>query len=143
MFGGSKKTTDTLDYGKVETIIGEGTEIRGAINSTGVVRVDGFLEGTVEHKGNLIVGPKGRIHANVKSLGLAVAGELRGEIDVEGKLELLPGSRLFGDIRCGHFVVHEGAMFQGHSRMNDGAVQGDSKALPKHDKDANKKNRPT
>lgn len=118
MFGSSKKpTTDSLNYGKVETIIGEGTEIKGTIESSGVVRVDGYLEGTVHHNGDLIVGPKGRLHANVKSKGLAMAGEVKGEIEVEGKLELLPGARLEGDIKCGHLVVHEGAVFQGSSHM--------------------------
>ncbi|MFZ5823766.1 MAG: bactofilin family protein [Bacillota bacterium] len=118
MFGKSKKpTADSLNYGKVETVIGEGTEIKGTIESSGVVRVDGYLEGTVHHNGDLIVGPKGRIVANIKSKGLAMSGEVRGEIDVEGKLELLPGARLHGDVKCGHLVIHEGAVFHGRSNM--------------------------
>jgi cytoskeletal protein CcmA (bactofilin family) len=95
MFGSSRKpTADSLNYGKIETIIGEGTEIKGTIESSGVVRVDGYLEGTVNHSGDLIVGPKGRVIANIKSKGLAMSGEVRGDIQVEGKLELLPGARL-------------------------------------------------
>jgi cytoskeletal protein CcmA (bactofilin family) len=158
LFGSAKKTTDTLGYGKVETIIGEGTEIRGTIQSTGVVRLDGYMEGTVEHKGDLIIGPKGRINATIKTQGLAVAGEVRGDIDVEGKLELLPGARLYGDIRCGHLVVHQGAMFHGHSRMNDEPPKTSTNALltttpqpqsqqpqpqTKGEKDSGKRNRPT
>lgn len=118
VFGSSKKpTADSLNYGKIETVIGEGTEIKGTIESSGVVRVDGYLEGTIHHSGDLIVGPKGRIDANVKSKGLAMAGEVRGQVEVEGKLELLPGARLHGDVKCGHLVVHEGALFQGRSQM--------------------------
>jgi cytoskeletal protein CcmA (bactofilin family) len=118
MFGSSRKpTADSLNYGKIETIIGEGTEIKGTIESSGVVRVDGYLEGTVNHSGDLIVGPKGRVIANIKSKGLAMSGEVRGDIQVEGKLELLPGARLHGDVRCGHLVVHEGALFHGRSNM--------------------------
>ena len=68
MFGSRKKATaDNLSYGKVETLIGEGTQIKGSFQSSGVVRVDGFLEGTIEHDGDLIVGPKGRIQATVKA----------------------------------------------------------------------------
>lgn len=118
MFGSGKKpTADSLNYGKVETVIGEGTEIKGTIESSGVVRVDGYLEGSITHNGDLIVGPKGRIVANVKAKGLAMSGQVKGDIQVEGKLELLPGARLEGDIRCGHLVVHEGALFQGRSNM--------------------------
>jgi len=127
VFGSSKKpTADSLNYGKVETIIGEGTEIKGTIESAGVVRIDGFLEGTIVHSGDLIVGPKGRLVANIRSKGLAMSGEVRGDVQVEGKLELLPGARLHGDVRCGHLVVHEGAFFQGRSNM--GTEESNSRA---------------
>ncbi|MFZ5816192.1 MAG: bactofilin family protein [Bacillota bacterium] len=134
MFGSSKKpTADSLNYGKIETVIGEGTEIKGTIESSGVVRVDGYLEGTVIHNGDLVVGPKGRIVANVKSKGLAMSGEVRGDIEVEGKLELLPGARLHGDVKCGHLVVHEGAVFQGRSNMNTGTEAPARKIAAAHD----------
>lgn len=118
MFGNSKKATDSLAYGKVQTIIGEGTEIKGEIQSSGVVRIDGALEGSITHAGELIIGPKGRLTATVRATALAMSGEIRGDVDIEGKLELLSGSRLYGDIRCGHLVVHEGAMFHGRSFMS-------------------------
>lgn len=117
MFSSNKKTVDSLSYDKIQTIIGEGTEIKGNIQSNGVVRIDGTLEGTIHHNGDLLVGPKGRVVAEIRTKGLSIAGEVRGELHVEGKLELLPGARVFGDIRCGHFVVHEGAMFHGRSMM--------------------------
>lgn len=117
MFGSGKKTVDSLNYDKIQTMIGEGTEIKGNLQSNGVVRIDGLLEGSIHHNGDMLVGPKGRVMAEIHSKGLSIAGEVRGEVHVEGKLELLPGSRLFGDIRCGHFVVHEGAMFHGRSMM--------------------------
>lgn len=117
VFGTAKKTADSLGYDKVQTIIGEGTEIKGTIQATGVIRIDGILEGSIVHNGDLIIGPKGRVTADIRSKGLAVAGEVRGNVETDDKLELLPGARLYGDIRCGHLVVHEGAMFHGRSLM--------------------------
>jgi cytoskeletal protein CcmA (bactofilin family) len=119
VFGTAKKTADSLGYDKVQTIIGEGTEIKGTIQATGVIRIDGTLEGSIIHQGDLIVGPKGRVTADIRSKGLAVAGEVRGNVEADEKLELLPGARLYGDIRCGHLVVHEGAMFHGRSLMSN------------------------
>lgn len=118
MFRSRKPTADGLAYGKVETLIGEGTQIKGSFQSSGVVRVDGFLEGSIDHSGELIIGPKGRVQATVKAKGLAMAGEIRGDVEVEGKLELLPGAHLQGDVRCGHLVIHEGARFHGRSVMS-------------------------
>ncbi len=119
MFG--KRTGDTLKYNRVETVIGEGTEIRGNIQSSGVVRIDGYLEGDVDHQGELVVGPKGRVHANVRSREMAVAGEVRGDVLVVGKLEILASGKLFGDIQCGHLVIQEGAVFEGRSQMQEDA----------------------
>lgn len=118
MFGSTKKTADSLGYTKVQTIIGEGTTIKGSIQATGVVRIDGELEGSIDHAGELIIGPKGRVLADVRSKALAIAGEVRGNVTVEEKLELLQGARLFGDIRCGHLIIHDGAMFHGRSLMS-------------------------
>lgn len=123
MFGTAKKTVDSLNYGSVQTIIGEGTEIKGTIQATGVIRIDGTLEGSIVHRGELIVGPKGRVLADIESKSLAVAGEVRGNIQTEEKLELLAGSRVYGDIRCGHLVIHEGAMFHGRSLMSKDEAQ--------------------
>lgn len=119
VFGGRRTTHETTVPGKVDSIIGEQAEIKGEIHSKGVVRVDGLLQGTIQHQGHLIVGPTGRLIANIKAESLAVAGEIRGDVEVEGRLELMAGARMLGDIRCGHLVVHAGATFQGRSSMND------------------------
>jgi cytoskeletal protein CcmA (bactofilin family) len=117
VFGRGRSKDDSLGYTKVQTIIGEGTAIKGSINSNGVMRIDGTLEGTIEHLGQLVIGPKGRLLANVKAESMAIAGEVRGDVIVKDKLELLSTARLFGDVRCGQLIVHPGAVFQGQSRM--------------------------
>lgn len=123
MFG-RKTSRVNVQPTKIETIIGEHAEIRGEIHSKGVVRVDGLLQGTVDHQGHLVIGPSGRLIANVKALSMAVAGEIRGDVEVEGVLELLEGARMLGDVRCGHLVIHAGATFQGRSSMMDARITG-------------------
>jgi len=118
MFG-RKTSRSNVPTTKIETIIGEHAEIKGEIHSKGVVRVDGLLQGTVQHQGHLIIGPAGRLIANVKALSMAVAGEIQGDVEVEGVLELLEGAKMLGDVRCGNLVVHAGATFQGRSSMMD------------------------
>lgn len=116
MFGTNRRPVESA-HGKVQTLIGEGTALKGSIRSDGVVRIDGYLEGTIENACELIIGPKGRVVAAVAAENLSLAGELHGEVLVTGKLELLPGSRLVGNIQCDHLIVHDGATFHGQSRM--------------------------
>lgn len=121
MFG--RKAGDTGRYNKVHTVIGEGTELHGTLQTNGTLRLDGLLEGAIEHAGDLVIGPTGKVVANVFAKTMAVAGEVNGDVVVEGRLELLPTARVMGDLRCGQLIVHEGAVFKGRSEMgkNQGA----------------------
>lgn len=118
MFGkGKGPSTEKPSTGKIDTIIGEGTELTGEVKSTGMVRVDGSLNGAIHHDGDLIIGPQARVAANIWARTLVLSGEVRGDVSIEGRLELLPGARLIGDISCGQLIIHLGALFQGRSSM--------------------------
>lgn len=108
LFGhGMRLAFDSWRHGRPRPIIGEGTEVRGYVESAGVARLDGHLEGSIHHDGLLIVGPKACLEARVQSSELIVAGLVQGDVDVEGRLELLPGAQLIGTLRCGHLVMHD------------------------------------
>lgn len=118
MFGkGKGPGPEKSPAGKIDTIIGEGTELTGEVKSSGMVRIDGSLNGAIHHDGDLIIGPQARVAANIRARTLILSGEVRGDVNVEGRLELLPGARLIGDINCGQLIIHLGALFQGRSTM--------------------------
>jgi len=118
VFGKNKgPTPEKPPTGKIDTIIGEGTELTGEVKSSGMVRIDGSLNGAIHHDGDLIIGPQARVAANIRARTLVLSGEVRGDVNIEGRLELLPGARLIGDISCGQLIIHLGALFQGRSSM--------------------------
>ncbi len=102
---------------RVETLLGRSTEFRGALISSGHVRIDGKLEGEISHAGELIIGESASVTANIKTKSLTVAGHVKGNIDCEGRLELVNTARIFGDIKVGQLVIADGAVFQGVSSM--------------------------
>lgn len=101
----------------MDTVIGKETEVKGSISSTGVIRIDGKVEGEVTHKGDVIIGETGQIAANISARNIAVAGAINGNIEASGKLELLPSARVVGDIKVGSLIISEGAIFRGRSEM--------------------------
>ncbi|MGE5590267.1 MAG: bactofilin family protein [Bacillota bacterium] len=120
MFG--RKEAEGALLERVETILGRGTEFRGTLISSGVVRVDGKLEGEISHSGELVIGEHAVVVANVKAKQITVAGQIKGNVDCEGRLEIVPSGRLYGDIKVGHLVIAEGAVFQGVSVMRNSAA---------------------
>lgn len=109
------------NFDKVETLLGRGTEFRGNLVSRGVVRLDGKFEGEINHGGSLFIGETAQVTAKVKCKHLTVAGLLRGDVDCEGKLEILSKGQLYGDIKTAQIVIADGAVFQGASMMREPA----------------------
>jgi len=101
---------------KLETIVGDGSEVKGELNGKGTVRIDGVLEGNACADW-VIVGESGKIKGNVKTRGMVVAGQVEGNIEADEIVELKQKAHVSGEIRAGRLVVSEGAVFDGRSRM--------------------------
>lgn len=102
---------------EVETIIGHETHFKGIISAKGSVRVDGTLEGEIETAASIVIGQGGKVLAKIAAANAAIAGYVQGNVDVSGRLELLPTARLYGDIKVGTLIIGEGAVFKGACQM--------------------------
>jgi cytoskeletal protein CcmA (bactofilin family) len=101
----------------VDTVIGKETEVKGTVSSSGVIRIDGKLEGELAHKGDVLIGETGQVAASIKARNVAVGGSVTGNIEAAGKLELLQTARVVGDVKSGSLIISEGAIFRGRSEM--------------------------
>ena len=79
---------------KIDTYIGKDARIEGALVTSGSVRVDGFVEGTLRIEGDLIIGAGALVVASVSAANVTVAGELRGEVDSPGRLDIAPTGKM-------------------------------------------------
>jgi cytoskeletal protein CcmA (bactofilin family) len=102
---------------RVETVIGRGASLNGSFTGTGTLRVDGRVEGQVVHRGDIVVGEAGLVEANIQARNITVAGEIRGSVEAEGKLELTATGKLTGDVKVGALIINEGAFFHGSCAM--------------------------
>lgn len=105
-------------YTNIESLISQGVEVRGEINSPGSIRIDGLVEGKLFVKGDLIVGEKGYIKGEVHADNLVLAGKIEGNIDAKGRLEIKSTGNMSGDAICSVISIEEGAYLDGTSRMN-------------------------
>jgi cytoskeletal protein CcmA (bactofilin family) len=103
--------------GKIDTIVGRETEFKGTLTSSGIIRIDGKVDGEIIHQGDIAVGESGSVTADIKARNITVAGTVSGNVDASGKLELLSSARLCGDISVATLVIGEGAVFKGSSEM--------------------------
>ncbi len=103
--------------GKIENIIGPTASFDGHLKAHGNVRVDGYLQGSIETSGNVIIGETGKVLADITANNIQVWGALKGNIDGAGRLEILPSGRVWGDIKVASLLIDEGGIFRGKSIM--------------------------
>ncbi|MBC7332420.1 MAG: polymer-forming cytoskeletal protein [Synergistetes bacterium] len=100
-----------------ETLVGDGTEIRGVMRADGAVRIDGLFEGEIYADGDVVVGEKGTVKATIVAKNILIAGKVEGNVEAKDRLELVATGRLIGDIKTPNLVIADGAIFIGKSEM--------------------------
>jgi cytoskeletal protein CcmA (bactofilin family) len=94
--------------------IGKSVVIKGELSGSEDLYVDGVVEGTIELQGNnLVIGPNGRVHANINAKGAVVQGKLEGDIRASERTELRKSATVVGDIYTQRIAVEDGAYFKG------------------------------
>lgn len=104
------------DIRNLELILGLEKQFGGISEKGGSIRIDGQFEGDIE-TANLIIGEDAVVNANIKAKSVIIEGKVIGDIDCEGKVELLSSGSLEGTLRTYDLAMAEGAFFQGPIRM--------------------------
>ena len=102
----------------IDTLIDETMNIRGNMNFSGGIRLDGKLHGnltlTEGSSGSVIMGPKSKISGDIKTHTAIIAGEVRGNIEAQDFVELHSTAIVNGDISYGDIETHSGAIINGN-----------------------------
>lgn len=103
----------------VNTIIGEGTCVKGDVTVEGSIQVDGEFVGGVDATDTLVVGETGKVDGDANVANAVIGGRMYGNVFASGKIELKRGSQLLGDIKTRGLVIEDGVVFQGNCQMGD------------------------
>jgi len=98
---------------KQMAIIGASMVIKGEIRTQEELFIDGDVEGMVESKSLLTVGPNGKVRANIKAREVIVFGSVRGNVDVVEKVAIRDNGSVIGDIKTAGISIDDGSYFKG------------------------------
>jgi cytoskeletal protein CcmA (bactofilin family) len=98
-----------------ETVISEGTVIRGKVRGSGGLHIDGRLEGDVQIDGSMTIGEGGRVvsQTRVQASEVTILGELEADIEARGPVRMGSEAKVSGDIKGTSFAMASGASFSG------------------------------
>jgi len=108
---------DSFQSHNVATRVGSDAILKGTIRFRTAARIAGQLEGTVEAGAFFLVEEGSVIRAQVHATDMVVAGEIHGDIDATGMVELLPSARVHGNIRSSRIRICDGVVFEGRCEM--------------------------
>jgi cytoskeletal protein CcmA (bactofilin family) len=102
---------------RIDSLIGVGTKIEGAISFAGGLRVDGEIIGNVtavaDQPSTLVLSEEARIEGEIRVSHLVVNGEISGQVYAGEFLELQSRSRVKGDVHYNTLEMHLGAIVEG------------------------------
>lgn len=98
-------------------IIGNGTIIKGEIESNGDIRIDGRVEGVLRSNGKIVLGEKGSVEGEMYCKQADLSGRVLGKITVEELTSLKSKSSIEGELTTKQLFIEIGAIFTGKCDM--------------------------
>ena len=100
-------------------IIGNGTDINGNIKTNGDLRIDGFIKGTIQATGKVVVGSTGKVEGEISCQNADISGDVKAHIKVTELLSLKASAIVSGDIFTNKLAIEPGAVFTGACKMGN------------------------
>lgn len=96
-----------------QATMGRSTRLRGDVYSEEELFLDGEMEGTLEVRNRLTIGPNGKVKATVKAREIIVRGSVQGNVEASDRISIMNGASIVGDVKTAGIVIEDGAYFKG------------------------------
>jgi cytoskeletal protein CcmA (bactofilin family) len=104
------------------SIIGVGMTVRGDLETSGVVKVEGTVEGGVRATAQVLVAKGGTVRGDIETTEAIVGGFVDGSIHATDRVEVQAAASVQGDISTRRISVAEGGSLNGQIHMEEEAA---------------------
>lgn len=101
------------------SVVSAGSTWHGSLKLDGSVRVDGQFTGEIAARETVHLSEGAQVDAQVEAAFVVIAGTFQGQVRCRERLELLPTSRVQGELVTKTLKIHEGAFIAGQLQMTD------------------------
>lgn len=98
---------------EVQTLISKDCCIDGDITLTGTVKIDGFVNGNLKTKGDVIVSAKAEVNGDITGHNILIAGTVVGDVTAKGQVSMISKGKLKGDITYAAMAMEEDSEITG------------------------------
>ena len=98
------------------TIITEGSSIKGEMELTCSLYIDGNFEGSIHSSSTITVGRNGKINGEVHAKKLIIQGLIEGSAEAD-RIEIHADGKMSGKVTSSELVIEAQAIFEGESHF--------------------------
>lgn len=101
------------------SVLSPSITVKGDISGTEDLVLEGKMEGSISLPNNeIMIGPDGKVKANVTAMKVSVEGRLIGDIKGSERVVIKHSGRVEGNIVAPRVVLEDGCQFKGSVEMN-------------------------
>ena len=118
IFNNSDSTSQGAKANSNTTIITAGAKIKGEVELSCNLYIDGELEGFVKSTKEVNIGKNGHVKGNITTDRLIVQGYVEGTVDAK-TVEIKANGRVSGEIISSELIIESKGIFEGNSIVKD------------------------
>jgi cytoskeletal protein CcmA (bactofilin family) len=113
-FGAKKEeVSNKAVTSSTQSVLAKDLSIKGDISCSGLLRVEGHVEGSIKGNGEITISEGATLKAEVDGRKIIVLGKIEGNVKASESIELVSSAQVFGDITTDKISIEEGAVFTG------------------------------
>ncbi len=101
-----------------EIHLNDDVNFKGKINFSNTLKNDGFIDGTINSDGTLIISKTGQIKGEITVKDIESEGLINGNINAKGVVRLKSTAQMNGSLKANVLKVEEGVIFIGKCDVN-------------------------
>ncbi|MBK5720909.1 polymer-forming cytoskeletal protein [Dysgonomonas sp. Marseille-P4677] len=95
------------------SIVSESFVLRGSIEKTHNIRIDGTIVGDIKDANVVVIGTNGVVQGNVKAIDLVVFGYIEGNISAVNSISIKNTGKIKGELDAKILTLEHGATYEG------------------------------
>ena len=108
------------------SVIAPGLKIVGDVETSGTLKIEGTVQGSIRGARQVIVGRSGVIQGDIQAEEIVIGGRVVGTVTASERVEIQANSVIEGDVHTRSIVVFEGGLLNGNVRMDMAGAKGAS-----------------
>jgi len=118
IFSSSNIESQSVKADANTTIITAGARIKGELELTCNLYIDGELEGVIDSKKDVNIGKSGHMKGSINANRLIAQGYLEGNVDAQ-RVEIKAAGCIKGEIIATELIIESKGIFEGTSTIRD------------------------